>query len=402
MKITHIIGYFQPELGYEEYYTALTQYKLGHDVSVITSDRIYPFKNIEKILKDIGSEYSGRKRWVGMKEVNGLKVYRLPCVIETLLDFIIIIGVGQTLSKIKPDVVHCHGAKQGTQVFSALNKGQGYKLVVDEHDQGPTYSSEPTLKNNIAGFEYFILRRRICRYIYKKADALVAITPQTKKFLMDLYKIPEDQIELLTLGVNTDMFFFNESKRQDIRNKLGIKGDQLLLITTGRLIKEKKTEILIKAFGNLSKKYKIKLLIIGRGDEDHMADLKNIAAKVDPKGNIIFQGFAPPSELPYYYSAADIGIWGKESITIIEAMACGLPLVIADMDTMKHLASYENGLTFQPGDQSELESCLEKIISDKALRNNMRKNSINAAKNRYSYDVRTKKLLNIYERVLNE
>jgi glycosyltransferase involved in cell wall biosynthesis len=219
---------------------------------------------------------------------------------------------------------------------------------------------------------------------------------------MDLYKIPEDQIELLTLGVNTDMFFFNESKRQDIRNKLGIKGDQLLLITTGRLIKEKKTEILIKAFGNLSKKYKIKLLIIGRGDEDHMADLKNIAAKVDPKGNIIFQGFAPPSELPYYYSAADIGIWGKESITIIEAMACGLPLVIADMDTMKHLASYENGLTFQPGDQSELESCLEKIISDKALRNNMRKNSINAAKNRYSYDVRTKKLLNIYERVLNE
>jgi glycosyltransferase involved in cell wall biosynthesis len=402
MKIVHIIGYFQPELGYEEYYTALTQYKLGHDVSVITSDRIYPFKNIDKILKDIGSEYTGRKRWVGMKEVNGLKVYRLPCVIETLLDFIIVLGVGNVLSEINPDIVHCHGAKQGTQVFSALHKGHGYKLVVDEHDQGPTYSTEPTLKNRIARFDYFVLRRRICKYIYKKADALVAITPQTKSFLMDLYKIPEDQIELLPLGVNTDMFFFNESKRQEIRNKLGINDDQLLLITTGRLIKEKKTEILIKAFGNLSKKYKLKLLIIGRGDEDHMAELKNIAAKVDPGKNIIFQGFAPPRELPDYYSAADIGIWGKESITIIEAMACGCPLVIADMETMKHLVSYDNGLSFLPGDQVELEGCLEKIISNEALRNSMRKNSINAAKNRYSYNVRTKKLLKIYERVLND
>jgi glycosyltransferase involved in cell wall biosynthesis len=402
MKIAHIIGYFQPELGYEEYYTALTQHKLGHDVSVITSDRIYPFKNIEKILKDIGSEYTGRKRWVGMKEVNGLKVYRLPCVIETLLDFIIILGAGQILSKINPDIVHCHGAKQGTQVFSAINKGQGYKLVVDEHDQGPTYSTEPTLKNKIARLDYFVLRKRICKYIYNKADALVAITPQTKNFLMDLYKIPEDQIELLPLGVNTEMFYFNKSKRKEIRDKLGINEDQLLLITTGRLIKEKKTEVLIKAFGNLSKKFKLKLLIIGRGDDDHMSDLKNIATQVDPDDNIIFQGFAPVRELPDFYSAADIGIWGKESITIIEAMACGLPLVIADMDTMKHLVSYDNGLSFHPGDQVQLEGCLEKIISDEALRNVMRKNSLDAAKNQYSYDVRTKKLLKIYERVLND
>ena len=40
MRIVHVIGYFQPEYGYEEYYTALTQLKFGHEVHVITSDRI--------------------------------------------------------------------------------------------------------------------------------------------------------------------------------------------------------------------------------------------------------------------------------------------------------------------------------------------------------------------------
>ena len=57
MKIAHVVSYIQPEFGYEEYYTAREQAALGHEVHVITSDRIFPFNDVEKMLSDIGSPY---------------------------------------------------------------------------------------------------------------------------------------------------------------------------------------------------------------------------------------------------------------------------------------------------------------------------------------------------------
>jgi glycosyltransferase involved in cell wall biosynthesis len=401
MKIVHIIGYFQPELGYEEYYSALTQAKMGHDVSVITSDRIYPFKNIEKILQEIGSEYTGRKRWVGMKVVDGIKVYRLPVVFESFYDFILVMGVRKILSQIKPDIVHSHGVKQGTQMFAAMHKDLGYKLVIDEHDTGPTYSQEPTFKNNVARFEYFLLRKRICSYGYKRADSIVAVTPQARDFLMSLYKIKKNRIELLPLGVNTDIFKVKKAKGRALRRSMGISDNDILIITAGRVDRAKKLELLIEAFAKLNKKYEgLRLLMIGRGDDKYSKYLKDLVKKLKITDSVIFRGFIRSSELPGYYSASDIGFWGKESITIIEAMACGLPVVIADLGTIRHLVEFDNGFTFKPGELKEIRHQLENLVADKELRTRMKKNSLKAVKNKFSYDVRTKKLLKIYEKTL--
>ena len=54
MKIVHLMGYFVPELGYQEYYLAKKHKQMGHDVYVIASDLLYPFPNIETMLKEAG------------------------------------------------------------------------------------------------------------------------------------------------------------------------------------------------------------------------------------------------------------------------------------------------------------------------------------------------------------
>jgi glycosyltransferase involved in cell wall biosynthesis len=396
-----MIGYFQPELGYEEYYTALTQAKMGHDVSMITSDRIFPFRNIGKILEEVGSEYRTRKRPVGLTELNGIKVYRLPHVVELFYDFILVIGARKILAELKPDIVHAHGIRQGVTLFGALNKDLGYKLVMDEHDVGPVYSDEPTLKNNIARFEYMTFRRRICKAGYKRADVIIPVTTQTSNFLEEMYGIDKKRMHLLQLGANTDIFHYHSDKRTEIRKELGVKDDEVLIATVGRLEKFKKIEQLIESVGELSKKYKLKLLIVGRGDDQYLEFLKRLPDKFGIKSNTIFKGFVSPKELPNYYSAADVGFWGKESITIIEAMACKLPIVIADMLSMKHLASYDNGFTFDQSKPETLTNALEKLISDEKLRRKMSANSLNAVKKNYSYEVRTKKLISIYEKLLS-
>ena len=54
MKIVHIMGYFIPEFGYQEYYIAKKHKELGHDVYVISSDMLYHFSNIKKMFEDAG------------------------------------------------------------------------------------------------------------------------------------------------------------------------------------------------------------------------------------------------------------------------------------------------------------------------------------------------------------
>ena len=54
------MGYFVPELGYQEYYISKEHKKMGHDVYVIASDMLYPFSNIEKMFKDSGIKYTGK------------------------------------------------------------------------------------------------------------------------------------------------------------------------------------------------------------------------------------------------------------------------------------------------------------------------------------------------------
>ena len=47
MRIVHVADYFQPQLGYQEYFTARAQVKDGHEVHVITSYRYRPFDDFE-------------------------------------------------------------------------------------------------------------------------------------------------------------------------------------------------------------------------------------------------------------------------------------------------------------------------------------------------------------------
>src|SRR3989338_2559674 len=102
MKIVHLMGYFVPELGYQEYYLAKKHRDMGHDVYVVASDLLYPFPNIENMLKESGAGNTSRNRKPGLAVVDGIKVCRLKHFFE-YSDFILAKGLKQTLAGINPD-----------------------------------------------------------------------------------------------------------------------------------------------------------------------------------------------------------------------------------------------------------------------------------------------------------
>ena len=392
MKIVHLMGYFVPELGYQEYYLAKQHKEMGHDVYVIASDMLYPFPNIENMLKEAGIKDTSRKRKAGFSIVEGIKVYRLPHTFE-YADFILVKGLKKILEKIGPDVVFAHESRQGTPALAAFyKKNFGYRLVVDQHDfyhRIPNYA----LWKRIARFlDYFLLRKFIVGYSLKRADRIVAVTKETKDFLVKTHKIEPKKIFLVPLGVDTDFFRFGSEARKNIRKKFKIKESDVALVFSGTIVRRKGLELLIDVLSEIKNK-NAKLIVVGSGDKVYMEELKRLSKKLGER--IIFTGFVKKNEVKDYFSASDIGIWpGNNSVSIMEAMACKLPIIMVDLQ-LGHLVSYSNGFKFKENDKKGLKMHMERLIKNPKLRKRMGENSYEGIMKNYSYKELAKRFIEI-------
>ena len=402
MKIAQVCAYFQPEFGYDEYYVSKNLVQLGHDVSVVTSDRIYPLKNVEKLLAEIGSKYTTRKRGVGVSTLDGFTVYRLPSAIELFLDLNLILNMRSTLKKIKPELVHCHEPILGGSALAAAHKDLGFKLVVDQHAYATTFQETDSFKNKVVHYQYLILRKRIANYALKRADAIVAVTERTKQFMVDVHGIPADKIEVVNLGVDEKLFKFDAVARARVRKELGVSEKTPVILTAGRLDPAKKLDQLVKAFKKLRNRLETRLVIIGTGDEAVEHRLHKLVETLGLGKSVKFIKFVNKSKLAEYYSAADVGFWNKASITIIEAMGCKLPVVIPDQTTIKAYVANKNGLLFAEDDVDALSEQLYALALDKKQRLKMGERAVELVARKYSYRMTAKRLLKIYKRCLTE
>src|SRR3989344_96141 len=353
MKIVHVTGYFVPELGYQEYYLAKKHAQMGHDVHVITSDFFYPFPNIESMLKEAGIKDTSRKRKAGFSTVDGIKVHRLKSFFE-YSDFILCTGLKEALMKINPDVVFSHESRQGLTTLAArYKKLLGYRLVVDQHDFPHEIPTHPILKKFLREIDYKLFRKFVVNYSLKRADKIIAVTEETKKFLINEHKISPKRLTMVPLGVDTDFFSFDKKSRESTRKKYGIGPGEILFTFSGTIVRRKGLELLLDAFSEINDANS-KLMIVGGGDKGYVDELKKIASRQNIGNRIIFTGFVKKEEVKSYFSASDAAVWpGNNSVSIIEAMACRLPVIIADMQ-LAHLTDFENGIKFPEHDKQKL------------------------------------------------
>lgn len=408
LRIVHLCPYFMPELGYEDYYTPYFQKKMGHEVYVITSDRLFPFKNIETMLKQAGEKNTSRIRGTGYNVIDGIKVYRLPILIETLYDFMLLMGIERILKKIKPDIVQGHGGKEGPGTQGAYyTKKLGLPYVVDSHD---FYYDEHVLirkirswKDIVAKLDYYFLRKYLGIYTYARARRVIAVTKDVKDFAVDFNGTDPAKIDVFSLGADTDNYNFRPDARIRVRQELGYSDNDVVLFFSGIITRRKRADDLVKLFAKIHKKYpQAKLLVVGEGEIDYITEVKDICKKLGILKSVTFAGFKPKVQLPDYMSAADVGIWlSNNSVVMIEAIACALPIVIPDMQ-LSHIVGYDNGFKFKLGDHSAFVRYIERLIKDSTLRKEMSKNARAAVLEHYSYRTNAQRLVDLYYQVIDD
>lgn len=400
MRIAHIVSYFQPKLGYQEYYLAKRQQEMGHETCVITSDRFFPFPNYsDTVAKILGERYVGS----GCFKESELRVFRLPCLFE-YGSTIVVNGLYPVLTKFKPTIVHAHVDHSLLSIAALVLKNlQGYKVVLDSHTDQPRFRS----RIHTLIFNALFLKNPLFRAALRNSDGYVAVSESARNWLSTRWGIPYEKIRLIPLGADKELFTPNPEKREIFRKKLGLHENDIVIVYAGKIIPSKEIENLLFASTLLNhKKQNVKILLVGDGPMQYMKKLQKLSNEYGIAQNVNFHKLVPVLELPNFYRAADIGVWpGSPSITIVEAMACGLPIIIPKYDkshgvNLCHYLDYNNGFVFERENPEELASCLEKLVEDGQLRKRMGLSSRKLVEEKLSWDVITERTLQYYEEIL--
>lgn len=163
----------------------------------------------------------------------------------------------------------------------------------------------------------------------KKSDIIVTVSNDVKDDLQKSYKV--DQNKIITIPNMVNINKIEQMQDDEIEEKELFLSDNIKIINIGRLIYQKGQWHLIKAMKIVTEKYKnVNLIILGRGELEKK--LQELIHKLNLQDNIYLLNFKTN---PYkYLKNSDIfvstSLYEGMSNVILEAMACGLPIIATD------------------------------------------------------------------------
>jgi len=363
VRIVHCIDYFQPKLGYQETFLAKEHIKLGHEVFVVTSDRYNPYVYEGGAAKKVLGE---RIKSAGFFNEEGIRVWRLKTLLE-LKRKVWPIGLEKKIRELKPDIVVMHGTVNffTLRLAGLKKKRKNFKLINDDHMV--FYASRSK-----ARFLYPLFKFLFSRLLQDAADAFVGVSQTSKMFMHQRYGIPLERIAVIPLGADDRLFKYDEVARRDIRKQLSIGEKDTVFIYAGKMVIEKGPHLLVKAATELTKtRGDIKVMLVGNGLPSYMDEMKQDIGRNGLENKFVWVNAVPNKELYKFYSAADIAVWPREaSLGMIEAMSCGLPIIISDTSEVTERVGHANGLTYKGDDALDLARQMEKLL-DPELRKKM-------------------------------
>ena len=204
---------------------------------------------------------------------------------------------------------------------------------------------------------------------YRRADRLIAVSHYVKDIVIQHGTEPA-RITVIPNGV--DARIFKPAPLRAIRERLGLPTEPFLILFTGNLIPRKGVDVLLKAFHRAAQKYpNLHLVLIGRGPEKE--NLIHLAHELNIHQHVVFAGYKPLTEMPLWYQACDAFVmpsWAEGlSLSVVEAMACGRPVITTHPDTGTHDAIIpdETGLLTHYGDVDELAHALTRLAASPQL-----------------------------------
>ncbi|MGE4489083.1 MAG: glycosyltransferase family 4 protein [Kiritimatiellales bacterium] len=210
--------------------------------------------------------------------------------------------------------------------------------------------------------------RRIVPAQIRSADHIITVSHYSKKDIVERVGVPEEKITVIYSGINHRIFqpLEKEAARAQLAEKYNL--NKPFIIYVSRLEHPAKNHVrLIEAFERFKAETDSAHQLILPGADWNGADaIRERAATSPVRDDILFPGFLPLEDMPVFYSACDLmafpSLFEGFGFPIVEALACGAPVICSDTSSMSEIAG-DVVPKFDPHSAEDLFQCLEKTLT---------------------------------------
>lgn len=362
MRIVILCESFAQDMGYLS--AVLPKYlaREGAEVHVVALD-VPPYHRAPDFRGQVPDFVAAQALPAGtVRDVDGFRVHILAH--GFIGRFSYAKALRRCLSELRPDVVYSLGAIGPLPLQAALLLPElNYKLFTGNHTSAEMFplarAEHPALRDLARAFAMRFVPGRMVSLVTERCYCRTA---GCGEIATRYFGVQPSKICVVPLGVDTELFFVNgdaaaRARRSQLRRELGFADDDIVCINTGRMVAHKNLQLMTAAIAELrAQGVPFAGLFLGDGPE---------RVAIAGKPGCVVRDFTPFRALPDYYRAADIAVWpAGESTSMLDAAACGLPLVVSERIDI-HLDG--NGVVVRQDDGESLTRALA-ALADPALR----------------------------------
>lgn len=246
------------------------------------------------------------------------------------------------------------------------------------------------------------------RLAVRRADAIIAVSKNSRRDLVRLVGARADRVAVVPNGVDPAFRPLDPEALAHFRQERGL--PQAYILFVGTLEPRKNLATLIRAYARLRQIARVsrsgatvphRLVVVGGVGWRYQGILR-LVEELGLRDEVVFAGFVPHEELPWWYGAADLfvfpSLYEGFGLPPLEAMACGTPVISSNAASLPEVVG-DAGWLVSPTDVEELAEAMRRVILDPALREEMKARGL-ARASQYSWHRTAQETAQVYRRVL--
>jgi glycosyltransferase involved in cell wall biosynthesis len=357
---------------------------------VTSNGGIHDYRFLKKLVEDyevLLLHYTSRKLTDDIKELKNLKIISRKPIVRSLPVLSELLHFRKVYRNFKPDIVHTGYVWQVGILASFFNV--------------PHHLSMPWGSDILFQPEKHFLIKMIVKKVLNQCNHIHCDAEFVKEKIISDYNIPAEKISVFPRGV--DLKLFSPLNKTECRKQLGIPEDKFVILFNRHLEPVYGINTLLKGYKKFaSKKDDVLLLMVSSGS------LKGRVARFIKENRLdtkmVNRGNIPNKRMPLHLGAADVylstSISDGSSLSLLEAMAMGLGLVVTDANALRYWVKEDNGILVQRNSSSSIAGALEEYYNDRQLiKKHGEKNTL-IAEEKADWDKNYSKLKEIYRQML--
>jgi glycosyltransferase involved in cell wall biosynthesis len=357
MRILEIVDFFKPfwssgGITPVAYHISKGLVAMGHEVTVYTNgDGRTPEYYVEKnrpTLLDGMTVYYFRNLCPLLAKRNIYSTYMLPIVARRHVAAF--------------DIIHIHTYRSALAVL-AWHYAQKHDVpyVLQPHGTVDTFFEKGTLKRIFDG----LWGHRML----KGAAKLIAVTPAETSQYRNV-GVAEDRVEIVPNGIDLSEFAILP-KKGEFRRKHGLGESEKVILFLGRIHMIKGLDLLLRAFADLRVDNTVPRLVISGPDDGYLSELLDLVRQLKLENRVLLPGPCYGEDRLKAYVDADVyvlpSVYEVFGITLLEAWACGIPVVTTDRCGLAEWVHKRGGYVV-PYDANALRHALGLLLASESLR----------------------------------